>query len=522
MINRWMRENNRKMKTALCFTLASMMLFASACGAKGTEDEKNTFGDKDFSAFKTPGAMEAAYDYESCFLPGKDKISQPYVGDTMPYYENGTYYIYYLKDGGDSYNHSIYLATTNDFKSYTEIDEPILESSRDGKQDGWIGTGSMIKVDNEYLFFYTGHASGPSEYKETIMLARGDSPYSFTKDDSFEIVPDPSLKQKNDFRDPEAHIDETTGDIILTVTASKDGLARILKYTVKRDLSGYTYDGIIYDDPIGKVYNLECSDTFKIGNYYYITYSAQDDTLWYARSDKPYGPFADYARLDNELFYAAKHVTDGESDYMVGWVRRSESASSVYEVSAWGGNMAAQQIVQKKDGSLYLVPVTAISESFVNKRKLSSEKDTITIDAGALYDYKEVFTAYERFKLSGTFSFENNGGSFGLAFDFKKNAKDYKLITISPKDEKITLEFNNGNNLIAEKEIKLEAGKEYNFTYIQEGSVGFFYIDDVTAFSVRLYGVSGKNIRLFAGDNKVTFSNLKEFTTGDRSLEEHK
>ena len=34
------------------------------------------------------------------------------------YYEDGIYYIYYLKDGGDSYNHSIYLATTEDFVTY--------------------------------------------------------------------------------------------------------------------------------------------------------------------------------------------------------------------------------------------------------------------------------------------------------------------------------------------------------------------------------------------------------------------
>ncbi len=32
------------------------------------------------------------------------------------------YYIYYLKDRGDSRNHSVYLATTTDFVNYTEYD----------------------------------------------------------------------------------------------------------------------------------------------------------------------------------------------------------------------------------------------------------------------------------------------------------------------------------------------------------------------------------------------------------------
>ena len=53
--------------------------------------------DKDFSALRTPGSQEGAYEYTSFFLPEADGVSQPYVGDTMPYYEDGTYYIYYLK-----------------------------------------------------------------------------------------------------------------------------------------------------------------------------------------------------------------------------------------------------------------------------------------------------------------------------------------------------------------------------------------------------------------------------------------
>ena len=82
--------------------------------------------DKDFSALRTPGSQEEAYEYMNFYRPAKDGIKQPYVGDTMPYYEDGTYYIYYLKEGGDSYNHSIYLATTKDFVTYTEYDDPIV------------------------------------------------------------------------------------------------------------------------------------------------------------------------------------------------------------------------------------------------------------------------------------------------------------------------------------------------------------------------------------------------------------
>ena len=58
----------------------------------------------------------------------------------------------------------------------------------------------------------------------------------------------------------------------------------------------------------------------------------------------------------------------------------------------------------------------------------------------------------------------------------------------------------------------LDPGQTYSFTYLQEGSVGVFYVDGVAALTVRLYGVSGKSIRLFAEDNSVTFSELAEYT----------
>ena len=52
--------------------------------------------------------------------------------------------------------------------------------------------------------------------------------------------------------------------------------------------------------------------------------------------------------------------------------------------------------------------------------------------------------------------------------------------------------------MIAETPVDLRPGETYPFTYIQEGSVGIFYIDGQASLTVRLYGVSGKPTRLFA------------------------
>ena len=484
----------------------------SGCSGREEELPEEITDDKDLSGYRTPGSMEKAYDYKTFFLPVQDKNGQAYVGDPMPYYEDGKYYIYYLKDGGDSYDHSVYLAVTEDFTTYTEYPDPVLESDRGGGQDAWIGTGSVVKVNGEYLFFYTGHAASDHfEYKEMIMLAKGSTPYSFEKVEGYRIAPPASLGQKRDFRDPEAHYDEASGKIILTVTAAQGGVARILKFTANADGSDPQYDGIIFTDPMKRFWNLECSDTFKIGEKYYITYSAQDDTLWYAASDTPYGPYSEAKRLDGKLFYAAKHVEGQDGHFAVGWARRSSSPSSTQDVSAWAGNLLVQRFEAKDDGSLYLAPVEKIAAEYTKNRALLSKSDRVEIEAGSAFSYQECFTAYESFMLTGEFSFSGSG-DFGIAFDYNGKKDKYKLVDICPSENKVKLMFNEGMTLITETEVTLTPGESCPFTYIQEGSVGVLYLGDKAALTVRLYGVGGKSIRLYAANNNVVFSNLHEYT----------
>ena len=302
----------------------------------------------------------------------------------------------------------------------------------------------------------------------------------------------------------------TTKGSTVHVRSSKSNKARILKYTLSSDLQNVTYDGIIFTDP-ETFWNLECSDTFTIGDKYYLTYSGQDDTLWYAYSDTPYGPYSDPIRLDGDLFYAAKHAEDGKDVYMIGWARRSESVSSTQEVSGWAGNLAVQKVEQNPDGTLTLTPVDELLGQYKNRRQLLVDGMTLSVEAGSSYNYTELCTAYESFVLSGKISFEKNG-SFGFAFDYNGRTEKYKTITLDPKDDQILLQFNEGDTTITQTAAVTDPGKIYEFTYIQDGSVGIFYLDGIASLTVRLYGVSGKPIRLFAENNSVTLSDLKLYT----------
>ena len=159
-----------------------------------------------------------------------------------------------------------------------------------------------------------------------------------------------------------------------------------------------------------------------------------------------------------------------------------------------------------------LAPVDGILEQFTARRELPLGSSAAVIEAGSAYSYADAFTCYERFVLTGRFSCSGSG-SFGLAFDYNGREDKYKMISLSPREGKLQLFFNEGATLIAENTLDIQPEQEYSFTYIQEGSVGVFYLDGQAALTVRLYGVSGKPIKLFAESNTVTFSSLRQYTS---------
>lgn len=242
-----------------------------------------------------------------------------------------------------------------------------------------------------------------------------------------------------------------------------------------------------------------------------MTYSGQDDTLWYATADTRFGPYSAPVRLEGKLFYAAKHVEDGENSYMVGWARRSNSATSTQEVSGWAGNVAVQKLRQREDGSLTLVPVDSVVSAFTTQKDIALGAAETTLTASSGYSYKEAFTSYESFMLSGEFTCSGTG-SFGLAFDFNGSQERYKLISIDPGENKLDLSFDEGATLITETRAAISPNQKHSFTYIQDGSVGIFYLDGQAALTVRLYGVTDKPIYLFAENNSVAFTSLRQYT----------
>ncbi len=500
--------------------LCGVMLFAVGCGEeastpKNYEDDVLE-SDLDFSKYKTVGLLENAYRYKFGFRPEADEEGQGYVGDTMPYYENGTYYVYYLKDEGDSLEHSIYLATTTDLVHWEDKQEPILTASTSGGQEAMLGTGSVVKAGEKYYFFYTGHRKDDTKPIETIRVAEGTSLTSFTKKTDWELTPTSAgaACSTQDFRDPQAYYNADTKEISLTVTTQVNNKACIVKYTLNESLTP-TYDGVIHTKDTSVItsniaYNLECSDTFKVGDKWYLTFSAQNDVLYYVAADSQYGPYDSAPKpLEGHIFYAAKHVSDGTNTYMVGWSRRAKApniASASDQLEGWAGNMQVQKVVSDGNGGIRLAPVDAYTQNTQERVLVSGA--SVTVNKG---DYTEAFRVFERYMVTGKLK-GGEGATFGFAFDFNGKADKYKTIEISPADGKVYFKLNNGSETVTSVSTGVEAGKEYAFTFIQEGSVGVLYVEGQMPLTVRLYGAGGKKAMLYAKGGEATFTDLKQYT----------
>ena len=508
-----------KLKLFAVFLLSSISLFTSCAGKQvGTTNlesvvvpsETTTLPTtktsavekpviKDFSG-KSGRNMEMAVEYQMNYKP-----ADGYVGDVMPYYEDGTFYIFFLKDQGNSYNHSIFLVETKDFLHYEEKGEILRSSNKNTDQDNWIGTGSVCKVDNTYYFFYTGHNEKLTP-AERVMVAKSEGDlYHFKKLEGVYIDPSSQLSKK-DFRDPDATYDKENDKFILTVTTNANiGGTVIVKYTVDRDLKNYTYDKIIYTDT-EDFWNLECTDTFKIGGYWYLSYSGQDDTLWVAKSRSQYTGYGSAiygtaTRIEGKYFYAPKAVSDGVNTYFVGWGRRRGQFNDDKR-SSWGGNIVVSKVCQNSDGSLYLAKLDNLNDYFRYNLALGNNNVKITQKNKVEFEKQ-----YESFMLEGDFKFKGSA-DFGFIFGLSGAEGSLGHIKINPNKKVMEYSVMNSKRVDTEVKIDIKENETYHFTLVCEGSVVVIYIDGVAAMTCRYYEKLNSKFGFYTNGSEVEYTNL--------------
>lgn len=223
-----------------------------------------------------------------------------FVGDCMPYVNDGRYHVLYLKDrhhhkskwgmGAHQWEH----ISTSDFKSWQvhPMAVPITNS-----EEASICTGSFINGgDKQYLYYTIRRGKGLP-----AIVARSASydGYHFEKDTAFGFVVSEKYNSQV-ARDPKVFKGEDGVYHMILTTVFLEEDRGCLAHYISNDLEKWQE----CDAPLYKVENSdhpECPDYFKYKGKYYLVFSIRGRAR-YLVSNKP---FEGFEQIDNSLIPCA-------------------------------------------------------------------------------------------------------------------------------------------------------------------------------------------------------------------------
>lgn len=469
---------------------------------------------------------ETAREYTTMFKPANN-----WVGDPMPFYENGVFHVFYLFDARNSLPtfHPWYKTTTTDFATFVGNSESIPTGAA-GDQDGALGTGSVFKKDGIYYGFYTGH-NGNLDPKEKIMLATSPDLKTWTKQSSFSLQASNGY-DRNEFRDPIIIEDKTTGTYkMLIASRSTAGIIdnnvvpwrAVLAQYSSTNLIDWTLQKPFYEDT--STFITECPDVFTMGNYQYLIYSNIDDrmvhykyrlltsNLWITPNN---------SKLDGIAFYAGRTVSDGVNRYIMGWcpTKNNDSDANNYD---WAGSLVTHRLIQHTDGTFGVTITEGVNTKFAMAKVLTPLKSVGSSNSNANYTLKasgveKAYSLFDRETKSFKIKTQINVASstqFGFGFGACGTQNEVYSIVFDVAKSQIRLEksIKNGTSTaiistLAQLPLTVPANKQFDVTIVSENSVCVVYINDEIAFTNRIYKMNQNPWTIFANDGEVIFSGL--------------
>jgi hypothetical protein len=422
-------------------------------------------------------ATEAAPLYFAGEVPG--------VGDPNPFFENGTYSVFYLQNQG---RHPWFMSQTSDLRTWSAPVEavPVGEA---GTPDYWTGSGSVVAdPEGGYRLYYTGH-NPEARPKEVTMEARAETlagPWTKVPETTFAGLPS---YDEWDFRDPFVFWNAEAEAWWMLMTTRQAGQAAIGLYT-SPDLGAWTATEPLYteESPL----NLEVPDLFTEGEDWYLIYSDQRDNsrqvryLTAADSTGPYD-YGPYDALDGRGFYAGKSAGTGEDRLLFGWVAHKQLRKDAMNF-AWGGDLIMHALHRTDMGELAVSLPADLGAQFDTERATLSTEDL------------EVGTPDSALRVRAEANV-TPGTPFGIAFTASNSGRVSTLEIDTDKGEAVFL-YNGDANGAPRVAFPPDADGAYVLDLVvdPELGLGVLYINDFRALSFRYYRVGATTIALFAED----------------------
>lgn len=482
------------------------------------------------------------------------KPENAWVGDLIPYYDNGTYYGFYLhdpriRDKEYAEETTWHLVTTEDFVHLTYKGEAIKRGG-DDRPNKNVYTGSVIKDrDGMYHAFYTAYNE---EFKiggksiQSVMQAVGTSLEQLKTVEEFIFVSDGERYEEFDWRDPYVYWNEEEQcyDMLLASRLKGAGALRggCIARCRSKDLMHWTYEEPFYAPEM--YITMECPELFRMGDYWYLVFSTFSDrfTTHYRVGKSPTGPWMipEDDVFDTRSDYAIKTASDGKRRFAFGWIA-SKYGNCDFGPWEWGGTMIFHELFQDpSDGALRVKVIPGVREfyhmqgkkteavSYNGKMQQCAEGIRISSETlgAALYEIP-----WDCFSIEMDIR-AVRAHEFGMALHVDKTMeRGYFLRMNRQKGEaawdmwsrseqgKYQWQIKGDIPYQVETARRLPKAEDYHILVIREDDICVVYINDEVVLSARMYDHKGGYAGLYVVQGEAELCN---YAVKTRKQEERK
>jgi beta-fructofuranosidase len=459
------------------------------------------------------------------------KPSDGYAADFIPFFHNGAYHLFYLKDYRDAAKHGEgtpwWHLKTSDFVHFQDLGEAIPRGAV-GTQDVWIFTGCVIEHLGVFHIFYTGHSFHYPKIgrpQECIMHATSADMKTWRKDEGFAVFA-PNGYERDDWRDPFVFWNPDDNEWGMLLAARKtSGPSRhrgCVAYLSSADLKTWRVREPFWQPDL--CFTHECPDLFKIGEWWYLLWSEFSDrhVTHYRMSRSLRGPWIappDDA-FDTRAYYAAKTAGDGEKRFLFGWLatRDGEKDTGNWQ---WGGSLVVHELSQRADGTLAVGTPASVNAAF--GKRLETTLQSITDDwssrdgiiecaSPARFSSALLGEMSDECLLETTITYEAGTQSCGVLLRASGDLAKHYQVRLEPSRQRIVADRwprPGDQPFIFERPLAMRAGEPLKLKCVASGSELVVYANGETALSCRMYDAISGAAGVFVSEGSARFGALE-------------
>ena len=479
-------------------------------------------------------------------VAGKDEIwmkqafykpEDGWSGDYIPFYWEGKFRLFYLLDRHAPRGHldgiAWHLVETRDFVHF-DPKGVVVPFGTEDEQDRCVYTGSVLRAQNRFHLFYTGHnpllrQKGLPEQKVMHALSDDLLHWEKTPAHTFEAA---EGYEKHDWRDPFVFYDASDRlyHMLLAARLNRGAGPRrgCTAHLTSPDLIAWTAQAPLWAPE--SYYTHECPDLFRMGEWYYLIFSEFSDVnrTRYVMSRSLYGPWVapQHDVFDTRPFYAAKSCTDGQKRYLFGWVSTREDETD-FSGFRWAGSLAVHELYQLPGGELACREPETVAAAWRKNASALAFEGAPAAGAAAARREDGMAVCYSAQDLPGSFRleadmlFDAGTHSFGLLLRADPQADTAYALEFEPAAHRVEfkmkprLNYRQFNDEGLSCVLDMEAGKPIHLSVTVDGSILVAYIDGRVAFSARMYALRGGKLGLYSLHGGVSAQSVTVSTTMD-------